>query len=78
MYSNFHFQIQYHYDPVRTGLGKNQRAWAKAVEAIQLGKLTVRWAAELYGVPKATLHDHVTGRVQPDSVSGPGRCRTTL
>ena len=50
---------------------------AKAVEAIQLGKLTLRRAAELYDVPRVTLHDHVTGKVKPDSVSGPGRYWTT-
>ena len=49
---------------------------AKAVEAIQQGELTLRQATELYDVPRATLHDHVTGKVKPDSVSGPGRYLT--
>ena len=49
----------------------------KAVEAIQQGELTPWQATELYDVPRATLHDHVTGRVKPDSVSGPG-CYLTI
>ena len=45
----------------------------KAVEAVQVGGLTIRRAAEEYGVPRSTLHDRVSGRVQAGEHSGPPR-----
>ena len=47
-----------------------------AVKAVQSGEVSLRRASELYGVPRATLHDHVTGKVKPDSMSGPERYLT--
>ena len=34
----------------------------KAYEAVQTGKMSVRMAAEQYGVPKTTLHDKIAGK----------------
>ena len=48
----------------------------KACQAVQSGGLTVRRAAEQYFVPKSTLHDHVSGRVQAGANSGPPRYLT--
>ena len=45
----------------------------KAYEEVNGGHLSVRRAAELYGVPKSTLSDRVTGRVEFGSHSGPAR-----
>ena len=45
----------------------------KAYEEVNGGHLSVRRAAELYGVPKSTLTDRVTVRVDFGSHSGPAR-----
>lgn len=45
----------------------------KAYEEVNGGHLSVRRAAELYGVPKSTLTDRVTVRVEFGSHSGPAR-----
>ncbi len=45
----------------------------KAVEACRNGSCSLRKASDLYGVPKTTLYDHVSGRVRPDAASGPER-----
>ena len=37
------------------------------------GEKTVRRAALEYGVPKSTLHDHVSGKVMPGAVGGAPR-----
>ena len=42
----------------------------KACEAVQAGKISVRMAAEQYGVPKSTLHDKVAGKVPMKAKSG--------
>lgn len=44
-----------------------------ALKAVRINKLSIRMAAELHGVPRATLHDHVSGRVRLDGSSGPPR-----
>lgn len=51
------------------------RTWDKtsmkqAVEAVEKG-VTVRKAAELYSVPRSTLHDRLSGKTAEDSRSGP-------
>ena len=35
--------------------------------------MAIRRAAEDYGIPRSTLHDHVSGRVQFGAKSGPRR-----
>ena len=44
-----------------------------ALSEIQEGRLSVRRAAEAYGIPKSTLSDRLTGRVNSSSHSGPSR-----
>lgn len=44
----------------------------KAVEAVHRGKLTPRKASLMYNVPRSTLHDQVSGKI--DMNSRPGRC----
>ena len=48
----------------------------EAVSAIEKG-MTVRNAAEMYGVPRSTLHDHISGRVKYGVKSGPPQYLTT-
>ena len=47
-----------------------------AVDAVVTSNLSVRRAAMQYNVPKSTLGDRVSGRVQPGSVSGPAKYLT--
>ena len=42
-----------------------------ALQAVN--EMTVREAAAQFGVPKSTLHDRISGKVQPGSVYGPPR-----
>ena len=42
-----------------------------AFEAVERGSMSVRRAAEQYGVPRSTLHDRLSGKVQFGAVSGP-------
>ena len=42
----------------------------RAVEAVHKG-MSIRRAAEEYGIPQSTLHDHVVGKVKLGSKSGP-------
>ena len=44
----------------------------KACQAVSRG-MSIRRAAEEHEVPRSTLHDHVTGKVQPGAKSGPRR-----
>ena len=48
----------------------------KAVDAVVILKLSVRNAAMQYNVPKSTLGDRISGRVQPGAVSGPAKYLT--
>ena len=43
----------------------------KAIEAVNWGTLSVRWAAEVYCIPKSTLHDQISGKVVQGASSGP-------
>ena len=45
----------------------------KAVQDVESGVLGVRRAALEYNIPKSTLSDRVSGKVQPGTVSGPPR-----
>ena len=44
-----------------------------AIAAVQSNKCSVREASEIYGVPKSTLHDRISGKVIHGSRSGPER-----
>ena len=44
----------------------------KALRATTEG-VSVREAESLFGVPKTTLHDRISGRVRPSAVSGAPR-----
>lgn len=44
-----------------------------AMEAIVKENMSIRKASVLYDVPRATLHDRISGRVQHGSLSGPRR-----
>ena len=48
----------------------------RAYEAVTKGKLSVCRAAEQYGVPRSTLLDQVSGKVQLGAHSGPPRYLT--
>ena len=48
----------------------------KATEAVSQGKVSVRRAALQFNVPKSTLGDRVSGRVQAGTVSGPAKYLT--
>ncbi len=39
----------------------------KAVDAVIAGELSLRRAGEMYGVPQATLHDRVSGKIKYDA-----------
>lgn len=45
----------------------------KALDAVRKKSFTVRRAAEEFGVPKSTLHDRISGRVQVGGHSGPSK-----
>ena len=42
----------------------------QAMAAVEHGK-SIRCAAEMFGIPRATLHDHISGRIQYGAKSGP-------
>ena len=50
----------------------------KAVDAVTVQKLSIRRAAEQYSIPKSTLGDRVSGRVQFGAVSGPPKYLTSM
>ena len=54
----------------------NENSMEEAVSAIEKG-MTVRRAAEMYRVPRSTLHDHFSGRVKYGVKSGPSQYLTT-
>ena len=50
----------------------NDERLGRACDAVHKG-MAIRRAAEGYRVPRSTLHDHVSGRVQFEAKSGPKR-----
>ncbi len=46
---------------------------SKACKAFGSGECSLRKASEMYGIPRSTLHDHVSGKVKENGVSGPER-----
>ena len=49
-----------------------EESMSSALEAVARG-MSVRKAAEEYGIPKSTLWEHVSGNVLPGAHSGPPR-----
>ena len=45
----------------------------KATDAVQTQGFSIRRASEEYAIPKSTLHDRVSGRVQAGECSGPSK-----
>ena len=59
----------------KTVVGREDKL-KKAYNNVESGKLSIRRAAEEYGVPPSTLHDRVSGKVSFSSHSGPPRYLT--
>ena len=51
--------------------GWTQESMTSAIKAVVDDGMSVRGAAEYYGVPKSTLGDRISGRVLPGAKSGP-------
>ena len=66
------------YSSTDRGVYKQWPEWRmeKATEAVSQGKVSVRRAALQFNVPKSTLGDRVSGRVQAGTVSGPAKYLT--
>ena len=54
----------------------NDTHMEKAVDAVRNQGLTVCWAAEKYCIPKSTLHNRLSERVQIGACSGPPKYLT--
>ena len=65
-----HIQGQYKYKQSKEGGGLKL---GKAVSGVLSNQLRIPKAAEEYGIPRSTLHDHLSGTVQPATGSGPKR-----
>ena len=50
--------------------GYSSEQMDKAVSAVLQNQMSVRAAAELYGIPESTLGDRISGRVLPGTASG--------
>jgi hypothetical protein len=50
----------------------DQHKISLACDAVCAGQ-SIRRAAEEYGIPRSTLHDHITGKIKPGAKSGPRR-----
>ena len=61
--------------PTKYKLWKSDQL-VKAYEAVVSGELSVRRAAEEFDVPRATLHDRLTGRIHFGASSGPPKYLT--
>ena len=48
----------------------------RAINAIEQQGITIRKAAEMYQIPRSTLHDHLTGKLEHGSLPGPKRYLT--
>lgn len=47
------------------------KVWDAAESAVESEGLSIHRAAQLYGVPKSTLYDHVSGRISSKAKPGP-------
>ena len=54
----------------------SEAAMSKAIGAVSQENMSVRRASELYNIPRSTLADRITGRVQPGAKSGPPKILT--
>jgi len=43
----------------------------KAISSVEHEGISLRRAAEMYGIPRSTLHDHVSGRIEHGALPGP-------
>ena len=59
--------------PARSGPRRkwSDEAMQKAITAVEHEGISLRRAAEMYGIPRSTLHDHVTGQVEHGALPGP-------
>ena len=46
---------------------------AKAVAAVKREGISIKRAVEVYQIPRSTLHDHLTGKVEHGALPGPRR-----
>jgi len=63
-------------EPIQTRSGP-RKLWSdenmqRAVAAVEKQGESLRHASEKYGVPRSTLHDHITGKVEHGSKPGQG------
>ena len=58
--------------PLRSGPRRlwTNEAMQKAVAAVEDGGESIRLVSEKYGIPRSTLHDHISGRVEHGSKPG--------
>ena len=61
--------------PIRDGPCKQwtDETMARAITAVVQEAISISKAAEMYQIPRSTLHDHLTGRVEHGSLPGPAR-----
>jgi len=48
----------------------------KAISSVEHEGISLRRATEMYGIPRSTLHDHVSGRIEHGALPGPNPCLT--
>ena len=62
-------------DAIRDGPRKQwtDEAMARAINAVEQQGISIRRASEMYQIPRSTLHDHITGKVEHGSLPGPRR-----
>ena len=62
-------------DSIRDGPRKQwtDEAMDRAINAVEQQGITIRKAAEMYQIPRSTFHDHLTGKVEHESLPGPKR-----
>ena len=65
--------------PARSGPCRkwSDEAMQNAVTAVENEGISLRQAAEMYKIPRSTLHDHVTGKVEHGALPGPSPYLTT-
>ena len=64
------FEQKFHSRPTTYGQWE-QESLDAAVAAVEVDGVSIRRAAMLYSVPKSTLYDHVSGRVDRQAKPGP-------
>ena len=79
--SKLRYPLQYP-QAVTDSRSKKFKQWSedvmeKAINAVINDGVSIRRAAEDYGIPKSTLGDRISGRILPGSSSGPRKLLTT-